>query len=184
MTSGWVINGFELPIAPSSERKKVNRSFQSQSIYKFFPAVFKPSTVSYDYTITGYLYPEELVVQLEQLARSADTEIVSIVAFGKTVIGNGLYAIKQAEFYRDKPSFVDWNGFIHYAYRYTMTFTEFADQGENQSSIEGETDFDEDGVGLGGLAGLVPEFTGEQYDLDTFDPIQLLGNIGAGVLGL
>ena len=184
MTSGWFINGTELPIAPSTERKRVNRQFQQQSIYKFFPQLHKPTATAYDYIITGYLYPENLVVQLDQLTRGADTEIISIVAIPDTIIGNGLYAVKNAEFFRDKPTYVDWNGYANKVYKYTMTFTQFADQGENQPSIEGDTDFDEDGIGVGDIGELVPELTGEQYDYSQFDPIQLLSNVGGGILGI
>ena len=68
--------------------------------------------------------------------------------------------------------------------RYSFTFTEFAGEGENQPSVDGDTDFDEDGVGMGPIADLIPGYTGRDYDLSRWDPIQLLGRVGGGFFGL
>ena len=65
MTSEWYINGLNLPISPSTEVESVNRIFQVQTVYNFFPQLENPTASSFDYTITGYLYPEKLVLQLD-----------------------------------------------------------------------------------------------------------------------
>ena len=179
MTSEWFINGLNLPIGPSTEVESVNRIFQVQTVYNFFPQLENPTASSFDYTITGYLYPEKLVLQLDQLAHSADTETVILESGSESILGFGIFAVKSFTFSRSSPIFIIENGVEQKVYTYTMVFTQFADQGENQFSIEGDTEFDEDAVGYGNMAELLEEIQGTSPDYSVTDPIGFF----SGLLG-
>ena len=74
--SGWFIDDIELPIAPQVDSRKITREFKSQSIFSFFPTGGKSTANSYDYTLEGDVYVDEIVFALDQIARSADTNTV------------------------------------------------------------------------------------------------------------
>lgn len=182
MTDKWIISGIELPEPPASDNKRVNRVFQSENIYKFYPQLHKAAASAYDYVITGRMYPAKIAYQLEQLARSADTEIVYISTpgdFNTNWIGDGLYAFKQFDIKRGPtPKFVEHEGKVEQVIDYVMTFTQFANQGDNQDSIEGSTEYDEDGLGEGDWAVLIPELASDDVDFTRFDPIKVLSDLG------
>ena len=177
MTSEWSINGLNLPIGPSTEIKSVNRLFQVQTVYNFFPQVENPTVSSFDYTITGYLYPESLVTQLDQLAHSADTETVILESGSESILGFGIFAIKNFTFSRNTPIFIIQDGFEQKVYKYTMIFTQFADQGENQFSIEGDTEFDEYGVGYGNTAELFGEIQNQSPNYEITDLVGFFSSL-------
>ena len=182
----WIINGIKLDEAPSSDIKRISRNSQSDSINKFFPGVYKSTAVSYDYIITGRMYNPHIAYQLHQLAKSPDTEIVYISSpedHNNHWIGNGLYNIKAFEIKRTGPKFVSIENEVHEVIEYTMTFTQFADQGDNQDSIEGSYEYDESGLGAGDLSHLLGQFSGENYDYTRWDEITLFGALG-NILGI
>ena len=96
--SGWFIQGIELPEAPKTENKSISRSFLQEDIYKNYAAIYQPTTSSYSYTLTGYIYGD-IVNQLEALAKSADTEIVTVVPpterLKSTKLNAGLYVFSN-----------------------------------------------------------------------------------------
>ena len=142
MASGWKINGLELPEAPQGEDKGINRTFQQESIYKNYPAIFKPTVTNYSYTLTGYIYGN-IINQFEGLAKSADTEVVTVIPpterLESTKLSTGIYAFSNFTVNRNKYIVTEVNGRVELTYNYTMVLTEFADQGVNGNSLELET---------------------------------------------
>lgn len=183
---GWRINDIELPIPPMKESYKATKKSEIDSIYKFFPQVSQPSGQAYDYTIEGYIYGTNLINQLKQMAESPDIETITISSRvseeiepgvtlyrNQSIIGDGIYALKSVQIDRDKPMF-NMEGFP--VYKYKLTVTEIAARGENVDSLEGDTDLDEDALGDGPLADLLPELEDiENFDYKRFLPIDIAG---------
>ena len=166
MASGWFIEGIELPIGPRSESKSVNRTFQQESIYKNYPAIFKPMVTSYSYTLGGYIYGDSTIRQLEQLAKSADTEVVTVIppdGIEGTTLHVGYFAFSNFTVQRNQPMFTQQNGVTVRVYEYTMVLTEFADEGVNANSVELET-----------LEG--EEFLGYADQLDSSEELDAIGS--------
>lgn len=182
MGSRWIISGIELPEPPAADNKRINRTFQSENIYKFYPQLQKATATAYDYIMTGRIYPAILAFQLQQLAKSADTEVIFVSSpgdFNNNWIADGLYAFKQFDIKRGPtPKFVEFEGEITQVIDYVMTLTQFADTGDNQDTIEGSTESDEDGLGEGDWSQLIPELSSESFDLSRYDPIKIMTDLG------
>ncbi len=74
--SGWFVDDIELPEAPTSDNRTISRTFQSETLFNFFPELTKPTASASDYTFTTIIYPQWKIFQLEQIAESADTDDV------------------------------------------------------------------------------------------------------------
>lgn len=86
MASGWWIDHIELPEAPNTDELKISRQFQTHTLFNFFPELTKSQSTSFDYTISGYIYPKVNVFALEQIARSADTNTVILtIPFSESI---------------------------------------------------------------------------------------------------
>ena len=153
MTSGWFINSIELPIAPTTESKTIARTFQQESIFRQFPQLSEPAPASFTYVLTGYIFGNSVIEQLEQLAKSADTELVVVIPpndrLRGTVLDAGKFAISNFTVNRDKYTITEVNGRTELVYKYTLALTQFAGEGINDNSIELETLEGEEFIGIG-----------------------------------
>ena len=176
--SGWFIDDIELPIAPSSLERKVIRKPDLSKTEFGFPVLFNPGPQSYDLVLKGWIWPTFKVSALDLLARAAETEIVQIQipASDAQSVYRGKYAIDRSSIKLDGPTFTEFAGSTVTAWQYEITFVQFADEGENQDSLEGGLDLDELGVGFGDINITMPEI-----DISDFDPF---GNIGLDFIGL
>lgn len=177
MASGWFIDDIELEIAPDTDERNISRTFQSETLFNFFPALTKSTARSFDYTIKGVAYPEKTVFQLDQIAKSADTNIVVLrLPPADDIFEFSKFAVKSLVFTRKGPLFVnfdDGNGFrIIRVYPYTLTLTQLPDEGEFQEGIDGFTDADEAALGLQQLNELT-DATGTELDVTDFGPVEL-----------
>jgi len=163
--SGFFIEQYELPLYPETERKSINRTFQQDTTYSFFPGLEKSEVTAYDYTITGKIFPSTLALTLHELAKSPDLETVRIHSsrdenFNR-FLGTGDYVFKNFQLFRRTPMYIRFLGKVTEVYDYSMTLTEFAESGETSDIFEGIAEVDEDGIGFG------PEteiWTGEDPD--------------------
>lgn len=153
--SGWFIDDVELPIAPDTDERSISRSFQSETLFNFFPSITKSSARAFDYTITGIIYPEDKAFELDQIAKSADTNTVVItIPDDQKIFLTTKYAVKKLVINRRGPLFTKFappgsSLFVEVqALRYTLTLTELPDEGEFQEGVDGFTDADETGIGL------------------------------------
>lgn len=149
--SGWFINDLELPEAPYSDNRNITRTFQSQTIFNFFPELTKSTARAFDYNMKGYIYPDWKTWSLDQIAKSADTDIVTLTAPSNEVPFKRVkYAIKSLKINRTGPLFTSYpHPYWHdvTAFPYEITFTEMPDEGEFQEGVDSFTTADEKGVG-------------------------------------
>ncbi len=152
--SDWWIDDIQLPIAPTTDTRSITRTFQSETLFQFFPSISKSSARAFDYTMTGFIYPEYRVRELDEVAKAADTNIVLLrIPADQQVFKSTLYAIKKLIVNRKGPLFVKYTPpgsqitAIVQAFPFTITFTELPDKGENQEGADGFSDTDESGLG-------------------------------------
>ena len=178
--SGWFIEDLELPEAPTADTRSLSRKFQSETLFNFFPALTKQSARALDYTISGFLYPELTAFALDQIAKSADTNVVVLtIPPGERTFAPSKYAIKSLAFDRKGPLFINQDfssggaSFtLSKVYRYRLTFTELPDEGEFQEGIDGFQDADEGATGAQQLNELI-ELTGTELTTFDFGPVTL-----------
>jgi len=190
--SGWFIDNIELPIAPDKDERLITRSFQSETLFQFFPQITKSSARAFDYTISGIIFPEGKAFALDQIAKSADTNtVVLTIPVDQRVFESTQYAVKSLRFARKGPSFMDFSPtdtppFVTIqVYPYQITFTELPDEGEFQNGIDGFTDADEGALGLQQVNELTESLDDGTIPADTFDPRQLWGFFtGLGTAGI
>lgn len=167
MASGWFIDDIELPIAPSEDERVISRTFQSETLFQFFPELVKPSARAFDYTVVGFIWPEHKAVALDEIARSADTNTVIVkIPAAEKIFHTTKYAVKQLKMARKGPLFVNVLGQDRLVVPYSLTLTELPDDGEFQEGVDGFLEADEGGIGLGYLGQIIEE-TGS--DLDPLD---------------
>ncbi len=177
MASGWFIDDIELEIAPDTDERNISRSFQSETLFNFFPSLTKSTARSFDYTLKGVAYPEKIVFQLDQIAKSADTNIIVLrVPPADDIFEFSKFAVKSLVFARKGPLFVkfdDGSGLRTVkVYPYTLTLTQLPNEGEFQEGIDGFTDADEAALGLQQVNELV-DATGTELDVSEFGPVEL-----------
>lgn len=170
MASGWFIDDVELEIAPDTDERNISRSFQSETLFKFFPQLTKSTARAFDYTIRGIIYPESRAYQLDQIARSADTNIVIVtIPPNEEIFNRDKFAVKELVISRKGPLFTQFLGKTVQALPYTLTLTELPDEGEFQEGIDGFNDSDEAALGLQMLDEL-NESTGSGLATEDFGP--------------
>ena len=173
MASGWFIDDVELEIAPDTDERNVSRTFQSETLFNFFPSLTKSTARAFDYTIKGIVYPESKAFALDQIAKSADTNTVIItIPLDQKIFNTTKYAVKSLVISRKGPLFVKFLGKVVQALPYTLTLTELPDEGKTQEGIDGFTDIDEDALGLQQLNELT-EQTDTDLEVTDFGPIEL-----------
>ena len=187
--SGWFIDNIELPIAPDSDERLITRSFQSETLFQFFPQITKSSARAFDYTISGIIFPEVKAFALDQIAKSADTNTVVLkIPVNDRVFESTQYAVKSLRFARKGPSFIDFSPddlppfALTRVYPYTITFTELPDEGETQNGLDAFTDSDEDILGQQFQNELNEALEDGSTVSDTFDVRQLWGFITGATL--
>ena len=175
MTSGWFIDDLELPIAPEADERLISRSFQSETLFQFFPSITKSSARSFDYTISGVIYPESKAFALDQIAKSADTNIVVLtIPPDQQIFNSTKYAVKSLRIARKGPLFVKYLGLEVQALPYEITFTELPDEGEFQDGLDIFLDSDEDAIGLQQINELTETVDTSGLDLTQFGPRETL----------
>lgn len=177
MTSGWFVEDIELPLPPATEVKEVTREFKSDALENFFPELTQSKTSTFNYILTGIIYPDAKVIALEQLARSADTETVVVwSSTGDSIYPQQRYAIRKLSLNRNKPLFVRYRPVDSLvdvsisAYQYTLSLTELPDEGEFQEGIDGFQDADEGALGEQQLNELIDDL-GVNIDILEYGPI-------------
>ena len=146
----------------------------------FFPEITKSSARAYDYVIRGLIDTGANLDSLEELAKSADTNVV-VISRPPTALGlihtDGLFAVKTFDVLHEDPLY----GFIEVIggavlplpvqlFPYTLTLTQLADTGEVQEGIDGFLNSDEDALGLQGVQQLVEAALPPLRILDTDAP--------------
>ncbi len=158
MVSGWFINDLELPEAPTKDDRNNNRTFQAETLFNFFAEFTKSTANSFDYKISGFVYPQTLVKELDELSKGADTDIVTLtIPVAQQLFEPGHYAIKTYRINRKGPSFIIIIDPITMlpveveAYPYEINFTEKPGVGESDTIILGDQTANEDAVGIESL---------------------------------
>lgn len=179
--SGWFIDDVELPEAPQTDERNISRSFQSETLFNFFPNITKQSARAFDYTITGFVYSDIIVFALDQIAKSADTNVVILtIPLGEKVFAPTKYAIKSLVFTRKGPLFIneDFSSGgaslrISKVYPYKLTFTELPDEGEVQEGVDGFLDSNEGALGAQQLMELIEIDPLTALELEDYGPFSL-----------
>ncbi len=174
MASGWFINDIELPEPPTQDDRNNNRTFQSETLFNFFPELTKSTANSFDYKIKGFLYPQSLVKELDELSKGADTDIVTItIPLDQQLFEPGHYAIKTYRINRKGPSFIiDPVTLLEVeAYPFEINFTEKPGTGESDTIILGDQTANEDAVGTESLPLVYDELLLQDsfVDMDAID---------------
>jgi len=171
--SGWFIDDVELPVAPQFDERLITRTFQSETLFQFFPSLSKSTARAFDYTISGIIYPEGKAFQLDQIAKSADTNIVILtIPLDQKIFNSTKYAVKSLRISRKGPLFTKFLGIVVQALPYEITFTELPDEGEFQEGIDGFLDADEGTLGNQQLNELV-ESSGTELEVEKYGPQEL-----------
>ncbi len=171
MASGWFINDVELEDAPESDERLITRSFQSETLFNFFPQITKSSARAFDYTISGVVYPESKAFALDQIAKAADTNTVILTIPASQVIFTATkYAVKSLRFARKGPLFIKFLGKVIQALPFSLTFTELPDAGEFQDGLDGFTDSDEGALGLHMINEINEVLDNSELDIDFIGP--------------
>ena len=147
MASGWFIDDQELEFAPSKDVRKIGRQQKTGVLVDYFPELFGSTANIFSYEIKGYCLDYEAFL-LDQIARSADTNIIEIKPhIHQQIFHVGKYAVASLTIDRNKVRYTDAHGLkgVRVLY-YTLTLTEIADEGENQNSVDGIKDANEDGL--------------------------------------
>lgn len=177
LLSGWFIDDVELPIEPDGDERAITRTFQSETLFKFFPSISKSTAHAFDYTITGVIYPREKVAALDEIARAADQNIVIItIPAGEAIHNANKFAVKTFRVSRKGPLFVKVDGKIEAVYPFELTFSNLPDEGEFQETLDGFTDADEGALGTQYLNELIEE-TGTDLDIENFGPIGMVEHV-------
>jgi hypothetical protein len=175
--SGWFIDDIELPIAPNKDKRKISRQFQAETLNQFFPEISKSTARAFDYTLFGFLYPEGKVFELDELAKSADTNTVVVtIPPDQQIFNTEKFAVKDFEINRQGPLRVFYIDKIINATPYSLTLTQLPDEGENTEGLDGFTDTDEGALGLQQLNEL-NSLTGGNQNVTEFGPIELFETI-------
>ncbi len=158
MTSGWFINDLELPEPPTEDTRGITRTFQSESLFNFFPDLTKSTAQGFDYSIKTFIYPQALAFELDELSKGADTDIVSLtIPDADKLFEGGSYAIKAYKINRKGPMFLDIEGEPTQVFPLEITFTERPAEGETDTIIEGDQTVGEEAVGAEALPEVVEE---------------------------
>lgn len=188
--SGWFIDDIELPIGPATDERAITRTFQSETLFNFFPSITKSQARAFDYTMTGFIYPERRAFDLDQIARSADTNTVIVtIPEDQRIFKTTKFAVKKLIMSRKGPLFVKWSadGLPPFqtvqAVPFVITLTELPDDGEVQETIDGFTDTDEDSVGLQQLNELIEEIDTTGLNEEEFGTIGLYQTFFGVVVG-
>ncbi len=169
--SGWFVDDVELPDAPETDERLISRSFQAETLFNFFPQITKSSARAFDYTIGGVVYPESIAFALDQIAKSADTNVVILtIPADQRIFNSTKYAIKSLRFARKGPLFIKHIDKIVQAIPFQITFTELPDEGEFQDGIDGFTDSDEGALGQQQLNEWTEILDNTGLDLDFIGP--------------
>jgi len=176
MGSGWFIDDIELPQAPQTDERNISRQFQSETLFNFFPNITKSSARAFDYTLTGLAYPEPVVFDLDQIAKSADTNtVVLTIPEDEQIFEFSKFAVKSLVFSRKGPMFIDYDDGSGSrkvkVYPYKLTLTELPNEGEFQEGIDGFTSTNEGAVGLEGLNSLI-DSSGSNLSVEDFGPVE------------
>ncbi len=171
MASGWFIDDVELEDAPESDERLITRSFQSETLFNFFPQITKSSARAFDYTISGVVYPEGKAFDLDQIAKSAVTNrVVLTIPASQRIFLSTKFAVKSLRFARKGPLFIKFLGKVVQALPYQLTFTELPDEGEFQDGQDGFTDADEGALGLQQLNEFNEILDNSGLDIDFIGP--------------
>lgn len=176
MSSGWFINDLELPEPPTEDNRNINRTFQSETLFNFFPDLTKSTASGFDYSIKTFIYPQKLAFELDELSKGADTDIVTLtIPEADKLFEGGSYAIKAYKINRKGPMFADIAGTPTQVFPLEITFTERPAEGEADTVIEGDQTVGEDSVGAEALPEVVEEaeLPADTEEMDWWDKLFL-----------
>ncbi len=185
--SGWFIDDIELPEAPTFDERSINRTFQSETLFNFFPSLTKSTAKASDYTFKSIIYPLWKAFQLDQIASSADTtDVILTIPVLDLLFPATKFAVKTLKMTRRGPLFVPnaetRPGFFETtpAIPFELTVTQLPEEGEDQEGIDGFEEADEGGLGLNFLEELTESFKAAVGD--AFGPFELFQNPDLGLV--
>ncbi len=185
--SGWFIDDIELPEAPTFDERSINRTFQSETLFNFFPSLTKSTARASDYTFKSIIYPQWKVFQLDQIASSPDTDnVILTIPILDTLFPATKFTVKTLKMTRRGPLFVPnvelSPGMFGTspAVPFEFTITQLPDEGETTDSLDGFKEADEGGLGLVFLEELTETF--QESVGDEFGPFELFMNPDLGVI--
>ncbi len=181
--SGWFIDDIELPIAPQSDQRSITRTFQSETLFNFFPELTKSTARASDYTFKGIVYPLAKIFALDQIASSADTNtVIVIVPSIDLLVPANKFAVKQLTLERSGPLFVvdEESGLTVPAVKFAITLTQLADEGEVTEGVDGFQEGEEGGLGLVYLEELTE--TANEAAAEDYGPFELFMNPELGLI--
>ena len=191
--SGWKIDDVELPEAPTFDDRVINRTFQSETLFIFFPELTKSTARSSDYTLKSIIYPIAKAQLLDQIASSADTaDVILTVPQSEQLFPATKFAVKTLKLTRQGPLFVP-NAEISpgvfetvAAIPFEITVTQLPDEGETTEGIDGFEESDEGGLGLVPLQELIDVWTPiggvGPTKIGEFGPYELFQNPELGIV--
>ena len=187
--SGWFIDDIELPFAPQSDNRTISRTFQTESIFQFFPSITKSSSKASDYSFKGIIYPKSKIFALDQISASADTNTVIVtVPLTETLFPATKFAVKELQLIRDGPMFIvddfgDGPETVQVV-KFEMVLTQLPDEGEFSEGADGYDESESGGLGFELLEGLTNKLV-PGSTVSEFGPFELFKNPELGwVIGL
>jgi len=185
MASGWFINDLELPEPPTEDDRNINRTFQSETLFNFFPDLTKSTASGFDYSIKTFIYPQALAFELDELAKGADTDIVTLtIPEADRLFEGGSYAIKSYRIARKGPMFLMVGGTPTRVFPLEITFTERPAEGEVDTVIEGDQTVGEEAVGAEAIPEIIDEteLPAGTEEMDWWDKLWLSLLVNSGLL--
>ena len=169
-TSAWTIGPINLPIAPSSIRRRVLRKQEAKQILFDFPIPTDTGPDLFELQITGWVWPSAKAYALWELTKNADEPSIQIevdeVAEPNFALYNGRYAVNKSEIFADAAQHVSDAGFVGGegpVHKFDITFVQFADQGSTADTDIIDPELDEDGTGFD-----IPDGVDDSFDYENF----------------
>lgn len=162
----FTIAEIELPLFPQSIARKLTRKPTVTQTNYDYPVPTDTGPQSFNLEVKGLIWGSEKAQELWELTKDAEGEVISIIATGDEEDSyswvNGLYACTKAEVKQMKNETTLDDG-EQAVWKFSCTFTQYAEAGAFEPGDIGGIEFDEPGIGFGSFE----EIFGE-WDFDAF----------------
>lgn len=152
----WYIDRFPLPEEPQTVKRSTKNTIKRQRVENQFADPYEEEPNTTTLTLTGYLYPRDIIAALDNMARDPESKVIRVFIPKKDRVFNQLeYRVQGFDLTADKPVFVnkvlpyDTSGIPYEgpAWKYQMVLMAMPARGEFSNGAESAQEQVEGGVG-------------------------------------
>ena len=169
-SSAWSFGAINLPIAPTTIKRRVMRKQEAKQILFDFPMPTDTGPDLFELQITGLIWPSSKATALWELTKNADEPSVQIEVDESLepnfAFYSGRYAVNKSQIGTEAVQQIvdtDFSGGVGPVHAYNITFVQFAAQGNTSDTDIIDPVLDDDGVGFD-----IPDGTNEEFDFQEF----------------